>query len=120
MCEGTCRCLNVENARPGEPEAKPAASRYGGLPVAFIAGEPGEPPTPAPFLLSRDEVIRFLRLNDSRTRFPAKAIQRYRGMGLRTVRVGRCVWYRLDDVLRFLDAQQTRVSGQTDPREKDR
>jgi len=95
------------------PDPSPACYRT--MPTVHMAGDP---PTPAPFLMSRDEVIRFLRLHQSGTRFPAKAIQRYRRMGLRTVRVGRCAWYRLDDVLRFLDGQQDRISGQTAPREK--
>ncbi len=100
--------------KAGEETKHPARS-YAGLPLVFIAGDP---PTPAPFLMSRDEVIRFLRLNDSRTKFPAKALQRYRQLGLRTVRIGRCAWYRLDDVLRFLDGQQARLAIQKAEDEK--
>ena len=88
-------------------EATYQGRRYGGLPVAFIAGNP---PRPAPFLMNRDEVAAFFRLHDSRTKFPAKTIQRYRRMGLKTVRVGRRVFFRLDDVLRFLDRQQERLA----------
>ncbi len=83
------------------------ASRYRGMPTIYIADDP---PTPAPFLMSQDEVIRFFRLHQSKTKFPAKTIQRYRRMGLKTVRIGRRVWFRLDDVLRFLDQQQNRFS----------
>lgn len=43
--------------------------------------------------------------------FPKKTIQRYRRLGLRTVRIGRRVWFRLDDVLRFLDQQQERMAS---------
>ena len=83
-------------------------SRYRSLPVVFIAGDP---PTPAPFLMNREDVIRFFRLHDGKgTKFPAKTIQRYRRMGLKTVRIGRRVWFRLDDVLRFLDGQQERLA----------
>ena len=96
--------------QPGGPDR-----RYSGLPIVFLAGEP---PTAAPFLMSRDEVIRFFRLHQSGTRFPAKAIQRYRHLGLRTVRIGRCAWYRLDDALRFLDGQQNRLPGRTGQNEK--
>jgi len=64
---------------------------------------------PCPFLMSVDDVMAFFRLSESRTRFPRKTIERYRKMGLRSVRVGRRVWYRLDDVLRFLDEQQERL-----------
>ena len=84
-----------------------ADHRYRGMPMVFLAGDP---PEPAPFLLNSDEVIRFFRLADSKTKFPKKSIQRYRKLGLRTVRVGRRVWYRLDDLLRFLDRQQERLS----------
>jgi hypothetical protein len=94
-----------EHSETSEETEAPART-YAGMPLAFIAGDP---PIPAPFLMSRDEAIRFLRLNDSRTKFPASAIQRYRKMGLQTVRIGRCVWFRLDDVLRFLDDQQARA-----------
>ncbi len=59
--------------------------------------------------MSLDEVIAFFRLNKSKTKFPSKTIQRYRSMGLKTVRIGRRVWFRLDDVLCFLDRQQTRL-----------
>ncbi len=81
--------------------------RYRGMPVVFIAGDP---PCPAPFLMNRDEMAAFFRLQDSRTKFPAKTLQRYRKMGLKTVREGRRVWFRLDDVLRFLDRQQDRLT----------
>ncbi len=80
---------------------------YRGMPVVFIVGDP---PRPAPFLMNRDEVAAFFRLQDSRTKFPAKTLQRYRKMGLKTVRVGRRVFFRLDDVLRFLDRQQDRLT----------
>lgn len=60
----------------------------------------------APYLMSRDDVADFFRLAESKTRFPRATIARYVRMGLRTVRVGRRKWFRLDDVLRFLDDQQ--------------
>lgn len=117
MCEGVCQSDSVKSGQ--EPEGRERSYRnYSGLPIIFMAGEQGQPPTPAPFLMSRDEAIRFLRLNESKTRFPAKAIQRYRHMGLRTVRVGRCAWYRLDDVLRFLDGQQASAEGRDSLDEK--
>jgi len=79
---------------------------YSGMPVVFMAGDP---PTPAPFLMNRDDVIRFFRLHDGKgTKCPAKTIQRYRKIRLRTARVGLRVFFRLDDVPRFLDAQQER------------
>jgi hypothetical protein len=120
MSESACQCHDAQHSHDPcacQQDQGPARS-YAGLPVVFMAGEPGQPPMPAPFLMSRDEAIRFFRLYHSGTRFPAKAIARYRGMGLATVRVGRCVWYRLDDALRFLDAQQARLRDQTGESEK--
>jgi hypothetical protein len=105
MNESRCHCRKAKEAEGAEGPVR----SYAGLPVAFMAGESGEPPAPAPFLMDRGEVIRFLRLNASGTRFPAKAIQRYRHLGLKTLRIGRCVWFRLDDVLRFMDRQQARM-----------
>jgi hypothetical protein len=84
------------------------ADRYHGLPVVVIRHADGTT-QPAPFLMRPDEVSAFFRLHESKTKFPEKTIQRYRRMGLRTVRIGRRVWFRLDDVLRFLDEQQDRL-----------
>jgi hypothetical protein len=83
-------------------------NRYRGLPVVFMANPDGTT-RPAPFLLSIDDVASLFRLHDSKTKFPSKTIQRYRQMGLRSIRIGRRVWFRLDDVLRFLDEQQERL-----------
>lgn len=85
--------------------------RYRGLPVVFLM-RPDGTVEPCPFLMSVDDVAAFFRLADSRTRFPRKTIERYRSMGLQTVRVGRRAWFRLDDVLRFLDQQQERLAAQ--------
>ncbi len=111
MCESCCEQSNDNTCQAEYAEGiKPLLERrYSILPIPCIAGVDGSPPTPAPFLMSMDEVARFFRLHDSKTKFPAKSIQRYRRMGLETVRVGRCVWFRLDDVLRFLDRQQARL-----------
>ena len=76
------------------------------MPVMFMAGDPA---TPAPFLMSREDVIRFFRLHDGKgTKSPEKSVQHYRKTGLKTVRVGCRVFFRLDDVCRFLDMQQER------------
>lgn len=113
MCEAIYEGYEGKPVEPAEhttpcQEVQGPARSYCGMPIVFMASEQGQPPMPAPFLMSRDEVIRFFRLHQSGARFPAKSIQRYRHMGLRTVRVGRCAWYRLDDALRFLDGQQAR------------
>lgn len=83
-------------------------NRYRGLPVVFMRDADGLA-APCPFLMSEADCIGFFRLHESKTRFPRKTLRRYREMGLRTVRVGRRVWFRLDDVLRFLDDQQDRL-----------
>lgn len=84
-------------------------SCYHGPPVVFITNADGTA-RPAPFLMSRDDLTDMLRLNDSKTKFPSKTIQRCRKLGLRSTRIGRRVWFRLDDVLRFLDQQQDRLA----------
>ncbi len=94
------------HADAGEAADRP--DRYHGLPVVVIHYADGTT-QPAPFLMRADEVAAFFRLHESKTKFPEKTIQRYRRIGLRTVRVGRRVWFRLDDVLRFLDDQQDRL-----------
>lgn len=88
----------------------PSPSRYRGLPVVFIVDEWGSA-RPAPFLMSEADVVDFFRLGESATKFPSKTIQRYRRMGLRSVRVGRRRWFTLPDVLDFLDKQQVRLTG---------
>lgn len=79
------------------------------MPVVYMAGDP---PRPAPFLMTRDEVIDLFRLQESKTRFPKKTLERYRRLGLQTVRIGRRLFFRLDDVLRFMDAQQERLQSE--------
>jgi hypothetical protein len=82
--------------------------RYHGLPVVVLR-RPDGTTEPAPFLMDREDLAALLRLHDCGIRFPEKTIRRYRRLGLRSVRIGRRVWFRLDDVLRFLDAQQDRL-----------
>lgn len=80
--------------------------RYSGFPPVVLADAAGIPRM-APFLLSDSDLIDLFRLH--RTRFPAATLARYRRMGgLPRVRVGRSKYTRLDDALRFLDAQQGR------------
>lgn len=80
--------------------------------VVFMAGPDGEP-VPAPYLLSYGDLAALFRLKDSGTRFPQATIRRYRELGLRSVRVGRKVWFRLDDVIDFLESHQGRLQGGT-------
>ena len=87
-------------------QASRTTESYRSMPAIFLAGDP---PQPAPFLMSMDELIRFFRLNGGQPKFPKKTIQRYRRKGLQSVRIGRRVLFRLDDALRFLDQQQAKL-----------
>ena len=85
-------------------------ARLYGLPLV-VQVDPDGVRRPTPFLMSRDDLAALFRLHDSGTRFPRATINRYRRMGLKSVRIGRRVWFRLDDVLRFLDEQQMRFEA---------
>lgn len=63
---------------------------------------------PVPFLLTRDELLKFLRVDEDELRFPEKRIETMRKNGLRAVQCGRRVLFKLDDVLRFLQQEQER------------
>jgi hypothetical protein len=77
-------------------------SRYHGPPPVVLVDADGRARL-APYLLSAEDVADLFRLRDSGTRFPRATIRRYRERGLPTVRVGRRVWFRLPDVLQWLD-----------------
>ena len=62
--------------------------------------------TPAPYMLTTEEAIRFLRLDC--LRFPRAALSIRQRRGLRGVQMGKRVCFRLDDVLAFLDLEQKR------------
>ena len=62
---------------------------------------------PAPYLMTGEEVLEFLRLKSLR---PDMVLWRLRKHGtLSGVQVGRHVRFRLSDVLVFLDKQQAKV-----------
>ncbi len=50
--------------------------------VPAIAFLPGDPPTPAPQLLTEEEAIRYLRLDTVNVDDPAATLRRYRERGL--------------------------------------
>ena len=77
-----------------------------GLPPVVLVDAEGRSRL-CPWLLSVDDVADLFRLHDSGTRFPRATIARYRRMGLRSVRVGRRVWFMLPDVLRFLESSRS-------------
>ena len=75
-----------------------AATAY--LPPVFMPGG-----RPAPYLMTQDDLVEFLRLE---VRFPRDSIDRMRTHGLQACQVGRRVLFRLTDVLEFLDREQRR------------
>lgn len=91
------------------PSKEITPERFCGLPL-IVQVDPDGVRRPTPFLMSPDDLAALFRLADSGTRFPRATIARYRRRGLKSVRIGRRVWYRLDDVLRFLDEQQVRLA----------
>lgn len=109
---GECpTCRTFHNPAPfSGPEINGRVSRPLALPPVIVYGPDGTP-RPAPFLMTLDDLTDLLRLRDSGVRFPCRTIRRYRQMGLRTVRVGRCIFVRLDDALAFLNAQQDRLAA---------
>ena len=59
--------------------------------------------TPAPYLMTLEELCEFLRIE--RVRYPREAVERLRHRGLSAIQVGKRVLYRVDDVVDFLDRQ---------------
>ena len=56
---------------------------------------PGDPPQPCPELLTEQEAIRYLRLDEVNIDRPADTLRYYRKKGLlRATQVGKCVRYR--------------------------
>lgn len=61
-------------------------------------------PEPVPFVMTEDELIRFLRLNDTGIKEPSRTLERYRREGwLKATQVGTRLRYQLPDVLKFLE-----------------
>jgi hypothetical protein len=61
---------------------------------------------PTPDLLTQREVIRYLRLDTIRTRFPQNTLHRYRKkFGLKTVQIGRQVLYSRSELQKFVEQQ---------------
>lgn len=66
--------------------------------------------TPCPYILTEDELIVFLRLDQVQIKRPHDTIRRYRDAGrLRGVQISHRVFYRLKDVLDFVDKQAEAV-----------
>ena len=65
---------------------------------------PGDPPQPCPELLTEEEAIRYLRLNEIGIYDPTGTLRYYRKKGLlRATQVGKCIRYRRIELERFLD-----------------
>jgi hypothetical protein len=65
---------------------------------------PGDPPRPCPELLTEDEAIRYLRLDETRVEDPSRTLRYYRERGLlRATQVGRRVRYRRIELDRLLE-----------------
>ena len=65
---------------------------------------PGNPWQPCPELLTQDEAVRYLRLDEIGTDDPAGALTYYRRKGLlRATQVGKCLRYRRIELERLLD-----------------
>lgn len=59
--------------------------------------------TPAPSILTCEEVLAFLRLDEIKVKKPRTTLDYYRQRGLKAKRIGRAVRFRLEDVLEFVE-----------------
>lgn len=65
------------------------------------------PATPCPDLLTADEAVRYLRLDETGVSNPKRTLDRYREAGLvEGRRIGRCVVYRREDLDKFVNDQE--------------
>lgn len=77
-----------------------------GLPIL-----PGDPPQLCPELLTKEEAIRYLRLDDGPTK-PEDTLRYYREKGLlHGTQVGKRLLYRRVELERFLDKQTKNASN---------
>lgn len=62
---------------------------------------------PVPAVMTRDEAVRFLRLDQADTKNPGRTIDYYRSRGrLRAVQVGKHLTFYLTDLLDFIEVQR--------------
>ena len=65
---------------------------------------PGQPPEPCPELLTENEAVRYLRLDEVSIEDPGGTLRYYRKKGLlRATQVGKCIRYRRIELERLLD-----------------
>lgn len=68
--------------------------------------------TPVPELLTEDETIKFLRLDDGETKKPTLTLQYYRSEGLlRATKVGKRLRYLKSELLKFLNELTLRTKN---------
>jgi len=67
---------------------------------------------PAPDLLTEEEAIRFLRLDDVNIKHPETTLEYYRSEGLlKATRVGKKLRYLKSELLNFLELQTKNTNG---------
>ena len=72
--------------------------------LSFIVFLPGNPPTPCPEVLTEEEAIRYLRVDETSVKDPSRTLRYYRDKGwLRATQVGRKVRYRRVELDQLLD-----------------
>lgn len=77
------------------------------LPGKLLADGTREPASPCPELLTADEAVRYLRLDEIGTNEPARALTHYREQGLlKGRRVGKCVRYLRKDLDSFIESTE--------------
>ena len=60
--------------------------------------------TPAPYVLTSEEAIKFLRIDTNGTKHPEATLEHYQQEGLLfPVTIGKCRKYPLPELLRFID-----------------
>lgn len=73
--------------------------------IPHIPGEDGRP-APAPYVMTRDELLRFLRLPAETDDAMEAAVGRLKRKGLRAVRVGASDKFLLSEAVRFVESQR--------------
>lgn len=79
-------------------------------PLVYFPRRPGAEPDPVPYVLTDDDLIRLLQLDETGGERPEFTLAYYRKRGLlRATKIGRVNRYRLPEVIKFmerLDADQ--------------
>lgn len=76
------------------------------LPGRFEDGT-RQPAQPCPELLTSEEAVRFLRLDETGVKNPSETLRYYREQGqIQAVRMGRCVMYRKAELIRFIESEE--------------